>query len=305
MSNLGRNAMDVLIASKQLPTIGREHGKETMDALNASAKLADIIPGLPPTRRTWPGCGSETAQNHEHKVQFRNFNIHTPGLRHMNHMYAFIESKVIETMQYCRDNPPERLQIIRAILEKYPPVLGIGQIVQMALVTRRTDTLSDDSNTHEIRYTTIDDLRNAVEEARALGIIQRSHLGNEMALLIETISTPGFEPSPGLFDAVVIKLHSVPILKLTNSGECSSYSLVLEIDTLRKLAAESAKYSVDQALERASREMLLQTVDRHNRKKLMMVAVLTTGIVAVVAIGYQKLRHLLLAKGFISLITHM
>jgi hypothetical protein len=212
----------------------------------------------------------------------------------MNPMYAFIESKVIETMQYCRDNPPERLQIIRAILEKYPPVLGIGHIVQMALVTRRTDTLSDDSNTHEIRYTTIDDLRNAVEEARALGIIQRSHLGNEMALLIETISTPGFEPSPGLFDAVVIKLHSVPILKLTNSGECSSYSLVLEIDTLRTLAAESAKYSVDQALERASREMLLQkTVDRQNREKLMMVAVLTTGIVAVVAIGYQKLRHLL------------
>ena len=237
----------------------------------------------------------------------------------MNHMYAFIESKVIETMQYCRDNPPERLQIIRAILEKYPPVLGIGQIVQMALVTRRTDTLRDDTDTHEIRYTTIDDLRNAVEEARALGIIQRSHLGNEMALLIEAISTPGFEPSPGLFDAVVINLHSVPILKLTNSGdtrsmsnyglaieaasvnsksECSSYSLVLEIDTLRKLAAESAKYSVDQALERASREMLLQTVDRQNRKNLMMVAVLTTGIVAVVAIGYKKLRNLLWPKGF-------
>ncbi len=186
---------------------------------------------------------------------------------------------------YYKNEQDDHMKELKEILLEHPPVLGLAQILQMNLVMPRTENMKKDhKNAHEIKYKNIEDIKNAVEEVRALALIQRNHLGNEMAALIDTVTTQGFEPNPMAFDGLMIQYHSVPLLLFTNAGDNESceYSLFLEMNTLRMLVTKSVKDSVQQAVERSNRERFLRAMERNNNTKLAMVTVVTTGLAAVI-----------------------
>eukprot|EP01091_Cochliopodium_minus_P007042 TRINITY_DN16983_c0_g1_i1.p1 TRINITY_DN16983_c0_g1~~TRINITY_DN16983_c0_g1_i1.p1 ORF type:complete len:223 (-),score=42.15 TRINITY_DN16983_c0_g1_i1:29-697(-) len=107
----------------------------------------------------------------------------------------------------------------------------------------KTSSLKDDlqnPNALEIEYTaTFDqkDIEFLLSKIKNSNLIHKYHISDFLQLIVPILFSKDFEPSPRIFDSLVIQYYSVPIVIFRNTSTKDSkqtYSMFLEITKLRE-----------------------------------------------------------------------
>jgi hypothetical protein len=180
------------------------------------------------------------------------------------------------------------------LISKYSSNIKTEDILKLGLLNPRTKNILKDIFSNDclrIEYDESTELKKLLIEIKKSQLIQKCHCTNQIELILNELFQKKFEPSPHIFDSVLIQYYNKPILGLVNKtidiNKSENHSILFEITKFRQIVEQKIKDDLILKIRQMELNRYKDLMQIGTNKSYWLNAanlIMTTGIIIIAAL---------------------